>query len=108
MLDGRVQIASSVPHPECVGRTVADIAAEWGVPQPEAARRLQPGTAIYFLMDEPDVQRIMAFDATMIGSDGIPVWATGRTRGCGAPSRGCWATTAAIWGCFRWRPRCGR
>ena len=73
MLDGRVQIASSVPHPECVGRTVADIAAEWGVPQPEAARRLQPGTAIYFLMDEPDVQRIMAFDATMIGSDGIPL-----------------------------------
>ena len=39
----------------------------------EAARRLQPGTAIYFLMDEPDVQRILAFDETMIGSDGIPV-----------------------------------
>ena len=39
----------------------------------EAARRLQPGTAIYFLMDEADVQRILAFDETMIGSDGIPV-----------------------------------
>ena len=36
-------------------------------------RRLQPGSAIYFLMDEDDVQRILAFDETMIGSDGIPV-----------------------------------
>ena len=34
---------------------------------------MQPGTAIYFLMDEHDVQRILAFDDTMIGSDGIPV-----------------------------------
>lgn len=73
MLDGRVLIASSEPHPECAGRDLADIAAGWGVPKEEAARRLQPGSAIYFMMDEYDVQRIMAFDETMIGSDGIPV-----------------------------------
>lgn len=73
MLDGRVLIASSVPHPECAGRDLSDIAKEWGVDEPEAARRLQPGTAIYFLMDEDDVQRILAFDETMVGSDGIPV-----------------------------------
>jgi N-acyl-D-amino-acid deacylase len=73
MLEGRVQIASSVPHPECEGRDLDDIAAEWGVAKDEAARRLQPGSAIYFLMDENDVQRILAFDETMIGSDGIPV-----------------------------------
>jgi N-acyl-D-amino-acid deacylase len=73
MLDGRVLIASSEPHPECAGRDLGDIAAEWGLPEPEAARRLQPGTAIYFLMDEADVQRILAFDETMVGSDGIPV-----------------------------------
>lgn len=73
MLDGRVLIASSEPHPECAGRDLGDIAREWGVPEPEAARRLQPGTAIYFLMDEDDVQRILAFDETMVGSDGIPV-----------------------------------
>ncbi|MCE9657339.1 MAG: D-aminoacylase [Burkholderiales bacterium] len=72
MLDGRVLIASSTPHPECAGRDLGDIAAEWGVAESEAARRMQPGTAIYFLMDEPDVQRILAFDETMIGSDGIP------------------------------------
>ncbi|UBM08432.1 N-acyl-D-amino-acid deacylase family protein [Cupriavidus metallidurans] len=73
MLEGRVRIASSVPHPECTGRDLDDIAREWGVAKQEAARRLQPGTAIYFLMDEADVQRILAFDETMIGSDGIPV-----------------------------------
>ena len=73
MLDGRVLIASSVPHPECAGRELGEIAAEWGVEESEAARRMQPGTAIYFLMDENDVRRILAFDDTMIGSDGIPV-----------------------------------
>ena len=73
MLDGRVLIASSVPHPECAGRDLDDIAKEWGLSKDEAARKLQPGSAIYFLMDENDVQRILAFDETMIGSDGIPV-----------------------------------
>jgi N-acyl-D-amino-acid deacylase len=73
MLDARVLIASSTPHPEMAGRDLKDIAAEWGVNGAEAAQRLQPGSAIYFLMDEDDVQRIMAFDETMIGSDGIPV-----------------------------------
>jgi len=73
MLEGRVLIASSVPHPECAGRDLADIAAKWGVPREEAARRLQPGSAIYFSMDEADVRAIMAFEATMIGSDGIPL-----------------------------------
>jgi N-acyl-D-amino-acid deacylase len=73
MLEGRVLIASSVPHPECAGRDLDDIAKDWGLAKDEAARRLQPGSAIYFVMDENDVQRILAFDETMIGSDGIPV-----------------------------------
>lgn len=73
MLDCRVLIASSEPHPECGGRYLDDIAAEWGVDKYEAAERLKPGSAIYFQMDENDVQRIMAFDETMIGSDGIPL-----------------------------------
>jgi len=73
MMEGRVLIASSTPHPECAGRNLSDIAKEWGISGTEAAKRLQPGTAIYFLMDEADVQRILAFDETMIGSDGIPV-----------------------------------
>lgn len=73
MLAGRVVIASSEPHPECAGRDLAHIASEWGLTKDEAARRLQPGTAIYFMMDEDDVRRVLAFDGTMIGSDGIPV-----------------------------------
>lgn len=73
MLGGRVLIASSEPHPECAGRDLADIASDWGVPKEEAALKLQPGTAIYFMMDEEDVQRVLAFDETMIGSDGIPL-----------------------------------
>ncbi|SFQ33282.1 amidohydrolase family protein [Variovorax sp. 770b2] len=73
MLDGRVLIASSEPHPACAGRDLADIAAEWGMSKHDAALRLQPGSAIYFMMDEEDVQRVLAFEETMIGSDGIPL-----------------------------------
>lgn len=73
MLDNRVLIASSVPHPECAGRDLSDIAIEWGVSREDAARRLQPGSAIYFMMDEDDVQRVLGFDETMVGSDGIPL-----------------------------------
>lgn len=73
MLDARILIASSEPHPEMAGRDLKDIAAQWGVSGTEAAQRLQPGSAIYFTMDETDVRRILAFEQTMIGSDGIPL-----------------------------------
>ena len=73
MLDGRVLIASSDPHPECAGRYLDDIAAQWGEDKHTVAEKLKPGSAIYFQMDENDVQRILAFDETMIGSDGIPL-----------------------------------
>lgn len=80
VLDGRVLIASSVPHPECAGRDLDQIAAEWNMSKVEAAQRLQPGSAIYFVMDEDDVQRILAFDETMIGSDGIAAGANPHPR----------------------------
>ena len=38
----------------------------------EAADRIQPAGAIYFMMDEKDVQSAMAHPGAMIGSDGIP------------------------------------
>jgi N-acyl-D-amino-acid deacylase len=72
-LQGRVLIAHSTPQPQMAGRYLDDIAAEWGVEKMEAVRRLQPASAIYFLMDEADVQRILAYEHTMVGSDGIPV-----------------------------------
>jgi N-acyl-D-amino-acid deacylase len=70
--DVPVQITWSVPHPELAGRMLDDIARDWGLAPREAAERLTPAGAIYFQMDEPDVQRIMAHPLAMIGSDGLP------------------------------------
>ena len=53
-------------------RVVFSGAAEWRVDRQEAARRLEPAGAVYFSMDEADVRRILAFEHTMIGSDGLP------------------------------------
>lgn len=68
----RVMISWSKPHPEQAGRDLADIARDWGVDIIDAAGRLQPAGAIYWMMDEDDVRRVLAFDKTMIGSDGLP------------------------------------
>ena len=46
--------------------------SEWGVSEEEACARLQPAGAIYFMMNEDDVRRVLAFEHTMIGSDGLP------------------------------------
>ncbi|MBA4279621.1 MULTISPECIES: D-aminoacylase [Burkholderiales] len=70
-LQGRITIASCKSHPEFQGRDLQDIADAWGVSRLEAARRLQPASAVYHSMSEEDVQRILAFEPTMIGSDGI-------------------------------------
>jgi N-acyl-D-amino-acid deacylase len=48
------------------------IAQQMGVGVREAVDRLLPAGAIYFSMDEQDVRRILGFDRTMIGSDGLP------------------------------------
>lgn len=71
-MSSRVLVAWSTPHPECAGRDLAQVAAGWGIAAEEAVQRLQPAGAIYFMMDENDVQRILAFPETMIGSDGLP------------------------------------
>ncbi len=74
LVDGVIDIlvSWSTPHPEMTGRTLASIAAEWGVDQKAVCRRLQPGGACYFQMDEGDVKRVMAHPLSMIGSDGLP------------------------------------
>jgi N-acyl-D-amino-acid deacylase len=68
----RVLVSWSSTLPQFAGRDLADIARELGVTQDEAIARLSPAGAIYFRMDEADVQRILQFDETMIGSDGLP------------------------------------
>jgi N-acyl-D-amino-acid deacylase len=70
--DVPVQITWSIPHPEMGGRKLDDIAAEWGLDLKSAAEKLTPAGGIFFQMQEDDVQRIMAHDLSMIGSDGLP------------------------------------
>lgn len=67
-----IRVTWSDAHPDAEGRLLAEIAAEWGVTQQQACRRLQPGGACYFQMHEDDVERIVAHPLTMIGSDGLP------------------------------------
>ena len=68
----RVIVTWSKALPQFAGRDLDAIARDLGVPQEEAIRRLLPAGAIYFRMDEADVQRILQFDETMVGSDGLP------------------------------------
>jgi N-acyl-D-amino-acid deacylase len=68
----RVIVTWSKAMPELAGRDLSDIAQELGCTQDEAVDCLLPAGAIYFRMDDADVQRILSFDDTMIGSDGLP------------------------------------
>jgi N-acyl-D-amino-acid deacylase len=43
-----------------------------GLSTGDTIAKLLPAGAIYFSMDEADVQRILAFENTMVGSDGLP------------------------------------
>jgi N-acyl-D-amino-acid deacylase len=66
----RVAVASktlvtwSKTHPEVAGMDLKDVK----IP----LEQLLPAGAIYFSMDEADVQRILSFEHTMVGSDGLP------------------------------------
>jgi N-acyl-D-amino-acid deacylase len=68
----KVMVTWSKSAPAQAGRDLAAIARDWGVGVEEAVARLQPAGAIYWTMDEPDVQRVLSFPYTMIGSDGLP------------------------------------
>ena len=68
----KVLVTWSKPHPEFSGMELAEVARRMGLGIEEAVARLQPAGAIYFSMDEADVQRILAFEPTMVGSDGLP------------------------------------
>jgi N-acyl-D-amino-acid deacylase len=68
----RVIVSWSKTLPEYAGQDLTDIAKKMNCSQEDAIKRLLPAGAIYFKMDEADVQRILKFDQTMIGSDGLP------------------------------------
>ena len=89
---GRTAVATktlvtwSRPHPEVAGMDLEEIRRDFklGIDQ------LLPAGAIYFSMSEADVQRILAFEHTMIGSDGLPHDA--------APHPRLWGTFARVLG----------
>jgi N-acyl-D-amino-acid deacylase len=68
----RTIVAWSRFRPDVAGRDLSDVAAEMGLSPEAACLRLRPGGGIYFMMAEDDVQRVLAYPATMIGSDGSP------------------------------------
>ena len=68
----KVLVTWSKSAPEQAGRELSAIAADWRISEQEAADRLQPAGAVYWMMDEADVQRVLGFEHTMIGSDGLP------------------------------------
>jgi N-acyl-D-amino-acid deacylase len=74
----RVKVASktlvtwSKPHPEFQGMDLDQICQKLGLATEQTVAKLLPAGAIYFSMDEKDVQRILAFEHTMVGSDGLP------------------------------------
>ena len=64
----KVLVTWSKPHPEVAGMDLAEIKTRLKL----SVEDLLPAGAIYFSMDEKDVQRILGFEHTMIGSDGLP------------------------------------
>ncbi|HEF5153519.1 N-acyl-D-amino-acid deacylase [Burkholderia multivorans] len=68
----RVMLAWSKPHPELAGRDFHELLPLFGDSVDAAIDALRPAGAIYFVMDEGDVERIFRHDLTMVGSDGLP------------------------------------
>jgi N-acyl-D-amino-acid deacylase len=68
----RVMVTWSRSHPDMNGRDLADVARAWNCSMEQAAERLQPAGAVYWQMDENDLQRILRWPDSMIGSDGLP------------------------------------
>lgn len=70
--DFDICITWSEPYPEKAGQMLCDIAEQWGLSLLEAAERLQPAGAVYHNMNEADIQAILKYPESMIGSDGLP------------------------------------
>ncbi|MCG9709444.1 MULTISPECIES: D-aminoacylase [unclassified Pseudoalteromonas] len=70
--DFEIFITWSQPHPEMAERSLQEIADDWQLSLIDTAKKLQPAGAVYHGLNEKDVAMILAFDKTMIGSDGLP------------------------------------
>jgi len=72
LVASKTLVTWSKPHPEFAGMELDAIASRLRLSIPDTVKALLPAGAIYFSMDEGDVQRILGFEHTMIGSDGLP------------------------------------
>ena len=68
----KVIVTWSETRPDAAGRDLDELAAEMGLDRQAAVDALSPAGGIFFMMDEADVQRILAYPHAMIGSDGLP------------------------------------
>ena len=67
-----VVITRSLPMPDMIGKKLSDVMAELNLDIQQTIDKLHPAGALYFVMDESDVKRIMQHPACVIGSDGLP------------------------------------
>lgn len=68
----RVMLAWSKARPDLAGRDFHSLLPMFGNSIDTAIEALRPAGAIYFVMDEADVERIFQHEMTMVGSDGLP------------------------------------
>ncbi len=71
-LSSRTVITWCDPFAEFCGKDLIEVEAQLGGSRAEVIRKLQPAGALYFMMDEADVKRIMCAPQAMIASDGLP------------------------------------
>ncbi|WP_316156477.1 D-aminoacylase [Cupriavidus sp. BIC8F] len=68
----RTMITWSTGYPAAGGRDFHELMQELGLDEDALLAKLRPAAAIYFIMDERDVERITQFPLTIFGSDGLP------------------------------------
>jgi N-acyl-D-amino-acid deacylase len=68
----KVLVSWSQPFPQFMGWDLDDVAAQLQCTRAEAAQRLSPGGATYFVMNAEDVRSILSHPLSMVGSDGLP------------------------------------
>ena len=68
----KVLVTWSDNYPDISGQDLNDLVQQFGISVDETIDKLYPAGAIYFQMDDQDLNRILQFPGSMIGSDGIP------------------------------------
>ena len=68
----KVLVTWSDNYPDVSGQDLNDLANNFGLSIDDTIDKLYPAGAIYFQMGDDDLNRILKFEGSMVGSDGIP------------------------------------